>query len=73
MPMLQKGEYVHSKTGNHYEVIGVAMHSETQEPIVIYRPLYESKYEYFVRPFSMFVESVEIDGIIHPRFERLNT
>lgn len=66
---IQKGTYRHSKTGNLYRVLGVALHSETSEQLVVYRPLYETKYELFVRPYEMFMESVEIDGEAKPRFE----
>lgn len=33
------GRYRHFK-GNEYEVIGIARHSETTEPMVVYRALY---------------------------------
>ncbi len=68
MPVLEKGTYVHSKTGNRYEVLGVAMHSETHEPLVVYTPLYTTKYELFARPYDMFVETVSVDGVHAPRF-----
>ncbi len=56
-----------------YEVIGVAHHSESLEPLVIYKALYNSE-EYgpnaiWVRPFDMFVEKVNVDGKEVPRFE----
>ncbi|HCR55722.1 TPA: DUF1653 domain-containing protein [Candidatus Saccharibacteria bacterium] len=71
MPTIETGEYLHTKSRNHYEVIGVAMHSESHEPLVIYRPLYDTKYELFARPFDMFTEKVELGGVLRPRFERL--
>lgn len=67
--MLQLGKYKHYK-GNLYEVIGVARHSETEEELVVYRALY-GEYGLWIRPLSMFVENVEIDGVIMPRFEYL--
>jgi len=53
-------------------VIGVAMHSESHEALVIYRPLYDTKYELFARPFDMFTEKIKLDGVMRPRFERLS-
>ena len=64
--MLQPGRYRHYK-GKDYEVIGVATHSETEEKLVIYRALY-GEYDLWVRPLSMFTESVEIEGNSLPRF-----
>lgn len=64
--MLQPGRYRHYK-GNDYEVIGVARHSETEEPMVVYRTLY-GNYDLWVRPLSMFTETVEINGEVIPRF-----
>jgi hypothetical protein len=72
IPFIQKGTYRHSKTGNYYEVVGVALHSETLEPLVVYRPHYESTAELFARPYDMFVGTIEIDGFEHPRFERIS-
>jgi len=64
---VQSGRYRHFK-GNDYEVIGVATHSETREPLVIYRPLYGNR-ELFARPLSMFTEIVERDGKRQERFK----
>ena len=71
MPSIQQGEYIHTKSGKHYEVLGVAMQTETQEPLVIYRPLYDTKYEFFARPFAMFVENIELQGSSVPRFQKV--
>ena len=65
--LLRPGRYRHFK-GNEYLVVGVATHSETQEPMVVYRPLYGDG-GLFVRPLTMFVESVNRDGVGRPRFE----
>lgn len=67
-PSIRKGVYVHSKTGNLYEVIGVALEVEAESPLVIYRPLYKNEYELFARPYNVFTEKVEIDGVRVPRF-----
>jgi len=69
LPTLPLGRWRHYK-GGEYEVTGVARHSETHEPMVVYRPLYNAT-GWWVRPFSMFVESVEIDGVVQPRFRHL--
>ncbi len=66
LPTLRLGHYRHYK-GGEYEVIGVARHSETLEPLVLYRPLYNST-GLWVRPFAMFVESVQYQGWSQPRF-----
>ena len=60
------GRYRHYK-GGEYTVMGVAQHSETGEALVVYRPEYGDR-ELWVRPLSMFQESVETpDGVV-PRF-----
>ncbi len=61
------GRYRHYK-GNEYQVLGVATHSETLEPLVVYRPLY-GKEAIWVRPYDMFVETIEIEERSLPRFE----
>lgn len=63
------GRYRHTKTGNYYEVIGVALHSETLEQLVVYKPLYKSEFKLFVRPYDMFTEHVMFEGTSKPRFE----
>jgi len=64
---LRTGRYRHYK-GNEYEVLGVARHSETLEELVVYRPLY-GDHGLWVRPRTMFTESVELNGLKMPRFE----
>lgn len=66
------GKYLHIKSGNFYEVIGVALHSESSEQIVIYKPLYESNFKLFARPYDMFIEKVEIGGEDLPRFQKVD-
>ena len=68
---LELGRYKHYK-GNEYEVIGEARHSETLEPMVVYRALY-GDHGLWVRPLAMFVENVVIDGVTKPRFEKTST
>lgn len=67
LPDLPTGVYRHYK-GGRYEVYGVARHSETLEPVVVYRPLY-GEGALWVRPFAMFTGQVDIDGERRPRFQ----
>ena len=64
---LKLGKYRHFK-GNEYEVIGIASHSETMEPMVVYRALYGDQ-GLWVRPLSMWNEHVNRDGYCGPRFQ----
>lgn len=61
------GRYRHFK-GNEYRVLLVARHSETEEEMVVYQALY-GDYGYWVRPASMWTETVERDGHTVARFE----
>ena len=70
---IEKGIYRHNKSGDLYEVVGVALQTESSEQLVIYRPMYESKYELFARPYAMFTELVELNGQSMPRFEKVDT
>lgn len=69
LPTITPGRYRHYK-GGEYEVLGVVRHSETLQPLVLYRPLYASA-DTWVRPFAMFGETVVVDGRERPRFERV--
>lgn len=69
LPTLAPGRFRHYK-GGEYEVIGVARHSETLEPVVVYRPLYNDS-GWWVRPFEMFTGTLEVDGVVRSRFERI--
>lgn len=66
--MLKLGKYRHYK-GNDYEVIGVGKLEATLEYVVIYKPLYPSDWNLWVRPLNVFTENVEVDGKTLPRFE----
>lgn len=66
MNEIKLGKYRHYK-GNEYEVIGIAKHSETLEPMVIYKALYGDN-EIWVRPASMWNETVIADGKAVKRF-----
>ena len=63
---LKPGKYRHFK-GGEYELIGIARHSETLEPMVVYRALY-GEGGLWVRPAAMWTEEVERDGYRGPRF-----
>ena len=60
------GKYRHYK-GNEYEVITLATHSETLEPMVVYKALYGNG-DIWVRPASMWNEEVTCNGVICRRF-----
>jgi cyclomaltodextrinase len=60
------GRYRHFK-GREYQVIGVARHSESEELLVVYRPLYGEGL-LWARPLPMFSEEVEHEGVRQPRF-----
>ncbi len=63
-----KGLYRHYK-GLMYEVLGTARHSESLEPMTLYRALYGER-GMWVRPAAMFEEQLVIDGLRQARFER---
>ena len=66
---LKPGIYEHYKK-KRYEVLGVVIHSETLEELVLYKALYGRRLKW-VRPLDMFLESVEVDGEFKPRFRYL--
>lgn len=63
------GLYRHYK-GNMYEVIDSVRHSETLEPLTLYRALY-GEHGLWVRPAAMFQEEVVVEGVRQPRFAKL--
>ncbi len=60
------GRWRHFK-GGEYRVVGLALHSETGEELVVYQALYGDG-ELWVRPAAMWLETVERDGKRFPRF-----
>ena len=66
MEQIKLGKYRHFK-GNEYEVIGIAKNSETLEETVVYKALYGEK-DLWVRPASMWNETIERDGKTYKRF-----
>lgn len=70
---ISPGIYEHYK-GNRYEVIGEAIHTETQEPMVLYKALYKGNFPegtVWARPLEMFTEIVMVDGKAMPRFRKI--
>ena len=75
MEKIQKGFYEHYK-GKRYEVIDVAVQSETLELMVIYKALYQGDFPegtLWVRPLAMFKENVTVAGKLVPRFKKTGT
>jgi hypothetical protein len=68
---IKPGLYRHFK-GKEYEVIGIARHSETHEPMVVYKALYDDG-GLWIRPLNMFQENVDRDGYKGPRFQWIGT
>lgn len=72
IPPLESGLYEHYK-GNKYRVLGVGRHTEVDEYFVVYSPVEKTpgKPSIWLRPHSMFLETVEIDGQVVPRFRKI--
>ncbi len=64
---IRLGKYRHYK-GKEYEVMGIAKHSENLEDFVVYKALYGEE-DLWIRPLSMFIEKVEVEGKEVSRFE----
>ncbi|MBR0577278.1 DUF1653 domain-containing protein [Proteiniclasticum sp. BAD-10] len=69
MDEIKIGRYRHFK-GNEYQVLYIARHSETREPMIVYQALYGER-GIWVRPASMWNETIERDGKTYKRFEYL--
>jgi hypothetical protein len=76
------GFYVHYKHDpsvmpydHMYEVVGLARNTEEKNYSVLYRPLYENDWfppaKYQSRPLDMFLETVEKNGVLIPRFKHI--
>jgi hypothetical protein len=70
VPGIALGTYQHYK-GDRYEVIGSGLDTETLEPVVVYKPLYETPVPLWVRPYTIFTETVEVDGKTVKRFKKI--
>ncbi len=62
-------KYRHFK-GNEYLILHLAKHSETMEPLVVYQALY-GDYGVWVRPLQIFLEQIEVNGIMVNRFDEM--
>ncbi|MFK7730030.1 MAG: DUF1653 domain-containing protein [Pseudomonadales bacterium] len=69
MKLPTPGIYQHYK-GPRYQVLLLAKHTETDEQMVVYQALYGER-GYWIRPLSMFCETVLVDGQERPRFEQI--
>ena len=66
------GEYIHSKTGNPYQVIAVGKNCETLEEMVVYEALYDNPDgKIWIRPLKSFTEKVVVNGKKTPRFRKV--
>ena len=66
MDEIKLGKYRHFK-GNEYEVVAIAKHSETTEDYVVYKALYGDG-GMWIRPASMWNETIERDSVVYKRF-----
>ena len=60
--------YEHYSRGIRYKILAVARHSETLEELIVYQALY-GEYDVWVRPLTMFLEDVIVNGQSQPRFK----
>ena len=63
------GRYRHYK-GNLYDVVSTVRHSETLEPMTLYRALY-GEHGLWVRPAAMFGEDVVVEDVTTARFTKV--
>lgn len=61
-------QYRHYK-GGIYDFLYIAIHSETEEKLVIYR---SSEGVVYARPYKMFFENVTIENVVMPRFTEIS-
>lgn len=73
LPEIELGTYRHYK-GNEYEVVGVGRHTEVDEYFVVYKPTVQKPGvpALWIRPYTMFIETIEKDGKVIPRFQKIN-
>lgn len=72
IPKLEPGLYQHYK-GNKYTVLGVGRHTEVDEYFVVYSPAEQKPGvpSIWLRPYTMFTETIEVDGKVLPRFKKV--
>ncbi len=66
-----KGEIYEHYKGKKYQILAVGRNSETLEECVVYQALY-GEHDVWVRPLSMFLETIVFNGIEQPRFKNLS-
>jgi len=73
---IEPGIYKHYK-GKHYKVITIEIATESLEKQVVYQALYDDKdfgtNAIWIRPLSMFSETIIIDGNEVPRFTKVSS
>jgi len=69
MDTVKIGRYRHYK-GQEFTVIGVAVHTETEEELIVYRKEFDD-HGLRVRPKDQFLGMVEVEGEMVPRFQYL--
>lgn len=63
-----KRETVDSNTTNYlYKIIGIAIHSESKEKMMVYQGLY-GDFELYCRPLNMFIS--EVDKVKYPNIKQ---
>ena len=67
----RQGEIYRHFKGNLYQIVALAIHTETEETMVVYQALY-GEFKHYTRPLKMFMEKVEVDDSIVNRFELVN-
>lgn len=75
MPSMPFGKYLHNKSGNFYEVVDIVLNVDTQKPHVLYKPLYAHEFGYrlFSREYEDFIQLVNLNDTMKPRFEYIST
>src|SRR5579863_8580879 len=69
---IQPGQIWQHYKGNNYRIVAISCHSEDLSWYVVYETLYDNKVsKIWHRPLDMFVETIEIDGKLVPRFKHV--
>lgn len=68
---LAKGQIYEHYKNKQYRIITIARHSESLEELVVYQALYGDG-QVWVRPISMFMENVSVNGSPRPRFKKVD-
>lgn len=72
-PTIKTGRYQHYK-GGLYTVLGIGCHTERHEYYVVYTPTNQKPDlpDFWIRPYDMFAEMINVDGKTIPRFAKLD-